>query len=413
MTEEIREVRIATIGSISVFDEFLGEIEGHDSFTVSSRYSDLIEIDEADFDVLLISDRSLVPLIREHVESAVLFVTDKFDETLVDEMTSAHTDDIVILPQSPEMFLFTVRKAMAHRKSLTDARGSRRSVGRSGLAGSAGNRPTKVVAVTSNKGGAGSTTIATNVAVAASAVAGLKVLLIDADVVDGDASLYLGVAPKTSIADLALAHGSIDPIRVLGYTTQINSRLDLLAAAENPMEGIAVTPDRMLDIFSAVRGIWDLVIIDTPSGTGRETLAALDRSDRVLMVTSNDAASIKATGRALDMLKKCQYPVNRIDCVLNRANCVAGFKSQDVSQAIGRRIVAELPSSATMIKALNSGRPIVEVAPSHEFSSGIDELLALLLPEVEVVSQRSYGGWFTKRSRRNAARQSLFGRLAN
>ena len=84
----------------------------------------------------------------------------------------------------------------------------------------------RVVAVFSSKGGCGTSFIATNLAAALDAPS----VLVDLNLQAGDLSLFLGLEPKFSIADLIENRERVDDSLLNSYLTPHSPRLSLLAA---------------------------------------------------------------------------------------------------------------------------------------------------------------------------------------
>ena len=109
--------------------------------------------------------------------------------------------------------------------------------------------------------------------------------------------------------------------------------------------------------------IYDYVVIDTCPSFSEAVLAALDRSDEVLVVTMMDVASIKNTRISLQKLRQLGYDAHRLRIVLNRSDSKVLLEPGEVEDAIGVEIAAHVPSDRMVPRSVNKGVPIVIEAP--------------------------------------------------
>jgi Flp pilus assembly CpaE family ATPase len=266
--------------------------------------------------------------------------------------------DVLVLPQPAETLLFALRKAARA--------GARRDAG-------------TVITVFSPKGGSGKTVVATNLA-AAAASSGLRTLLIDLDLQFGDVALTLAVAPRATIADLASSAGRVDVEKLNAFvSTEHRTGLDLLASPKRPEEAEAVGQTELVGVLDAARSAYDAIIVDTGPLFDRALLAALDHSDRLLMVCNPEVTSLKNVRIGLETIDRLGFPRERMSLVANRMGATGGVDRGDVERALDVEIAYELPDDPAVPAAVNRALPAVIGSERSKFARAIAELAADVL----------------------------------
>jgi pilus assembly protein CpaE len=262
--------------------------------------------------------------------------------------------DVIVLPQSPETLLFALRKA-----SLANA-----------AAAGAG----KVVTVFSPKGGSGKTIVATNIAVAA-ARAGVDALLVDLDLQFGDAALMLAVPPRATVADLAGSSGEIDSEKVKAFVChEPQTGLALLAAPKRPEEAQILGQAEVGAILDAARNAYGALVIDTGPLFDAAMLAALDRTDELLLVCNPEITSLKNVRIGLETIDRLGFSRDRVSIVVNRLGAAGGVVRREIEQALDAELAFELPDDAAVPAALNRGVPAVLADKDGRFARAATEL---------------------------------------
>ena len=281
-------------------------------------------------------------------------------EGLVDEALEAALSDILLLPQPADMIAFALRKAARGRAS--------------GQAGAS-----KVIMVSSTKGGTGKTSIAVNLAVELSGHH-LRTLLIDLDVQFGDVGIVLGLdRPGKTLYELAATAVEMDAEKIRGYVIKHSSTLDVLPAPLRPEEGESIDAARIAAILQTARGMYDAIVIDTAPLFDGPMLAALDRSDQLLLISTPDVPSMKNIRLALQTLELLGFPLDRVALVANRSGMAGGASTREIAETIGRKIRFVLPEDPAVPSSINSGVPLVTLDPKTRFSRSMKELVGTLV----------------------------------
>ncbi len=237
--------------------------------------------------------------------------------------------------------------------------------------------------VFSPKGGSGKTVLATNLAVAAQQ-AGLHTLLMDLDLQFGDSALTLAVPPRATIADLAASSGDIDVEKLKAFVcTDPRSSLTLLPAPKRPEEAQIVGQTELAAALNAARGSFSAVVVDTGPLFDSAMLAALDHTDRLLLVCNPEVTSLKNVRIALETIDRLGFPKERVSIVANRIGSPGAVTRAEIEEALEREIAFELPDDAAVPEAINRATPVMMADPSSRFARALSALARSVFDGVE------------------------------
>ena len=211
-----------------------------------------------------------------------------------------------------------------------------------------------VITVTSGKGGTGKTSITGGVA-AALAQMGRSVLCIDMDIGLRNLDIALGLSDRAlmDFSDVALGFCPLSRAAV-GHPTL--KGLSLLTA---PMHLPAVlTADDLGGLLRTARSMYDYILIDSPAGLGAGFQLAIAHTDRVLVVATNDATSLRDAQRVvteLERIKRVHLVMNRIQPKLLRQ---LRTTIDDAMNAAGLPLIGVVPEDPEVMLCANRGLPL-------------------------------------------------------
>jgi pilus assembly protein CpaE len=168
-----------------------------------------------------------------------------------------------------------------------------------------------------------------------------------------------------------------------GFMVEHSSGVHALLAPTLPEDAEIVTASRIDRIIGLLVTMFDYVIIDTPPSLDEAVLTALDRSDRVVVVTMMDVASVKNSRVSLQKLRQLGYNGTLVDIMLNRADSKVFLKVEEVEHAIGMPIKYRLPSDLQVPRSVNKGVPVVLDAPRSQPARVLQETAKAIVAERE------------------------------
>jgi len=226
-------------------------------------------------------------------------------------------------------------------------------------------RARRTVAVHSPKGGVGTSTIATNIAIAAAKLRPDRVVIVDLDLQFGQIATHLNLVPRQTLADVVRDEAALrEPELLRTYATKHDSGLHVLAAPTGPELAQLITPDHVDKILRTLLESYDQVVIDTGTWLDERTLRAFEHAENVLFVMNPEIAALKALGALIEYLSEAGTVAAKSTFVLNNSFGREILKLKDVENALGMKVEMELPYDPFLyLKAVNEGNPIVVGAP--------------------------------------------------
>jgi pilus assembly protein CpaE len=224
-----------------------------------------------------------------------------------------------------------------------------------------------VVTVLGSKGGCGATTLATNLAVELGAGGARSVCLVDLDLLYGDAAAVLGLEPARTLAD-AVSSGRLDRAALPSILTRVGSYFDFVAAPNGPGEAEAITPEVVGELIACLAMAYDHVVVDAPAQLTPNVLAALDSSDRHVLVALPDRPALRHLRLLLDMLDLLPYRDRARSIVVNHSDSTVGLDLADIERAVNQPVAGSLPSSWDVRAAVNKGEPLAVSQPAAPYS---------------------------------------------
>ena len=229
----------------------------------------------------------------------------------------------------------------------------------------------RVITFYSPKGGSGCTTLATNLAVCLNNEDS-SVLIVDTNLQFGDVSVFLNEQGKNSILDLTPRADELDPEIINNVTIKhAQSGIRILAAPIKPEHADTVSGEQFSKVIKFLREMYSYVIVDTSSSLTNITASAIDNSDLLILLTTQDIPSIKNSRLFLDEIDSLGFDRKRIIFVMNKFDKRIGITADKVSENLKQEITSIIPFEERVIVSVNRGIPFLLVDKSRPLSRAI------------------------------------------
>ena len=260
---------------------------------------------------------------------------------------------------------------------------------------------TRIIAITSGKGGVGKTNISVNMAIAY-ARTGKKVLLIDGDLGMANVNVLLNVVPQYN-----LLHVVNQQKKMADIITDTEFGIKFIAGA-NGFSRIANLTEKELaffaDEFSTINN-FDIIIIDTGAGISSNVLQFVAAADEVYIVTTPEPTAITdaygiikiiTTELSMERNMNLKLLVNRVhsadegkrisDRIINIAGQFLNYKIEYLGFIYDDPVV-----SMSVIRQ----KPFMEVAPQSKPAICIKHIVGRI-EKTDLVNAEGVAGFLRK-----------------
>ncbi len=188
--------------------------------------------------------------------------------------------------------------------------------------------------------------------------------------------MFLNEQGKNTIVDLAPRADELDPeILEEVLITHKTSKVKILAAPSRPEYAENVTGEQFAKVIQYLRRMFSYVVIDTSSTLTDEVLAAMDSSDLIILLTTQDIPAIKNARLFFDLVSVLNITPKRIVFAMNRFDKRIGITPEKVSDSFKHEVSAVLPlDERVVIPSINRGVPFILADKSKPLSKAILQL---------------------------------------
>ncbi|MCJ7434581.1 MAG: response regulator [Anaerolineales bacterium] len=218
----------------------------------------------------------------------------------------------------------------------------------------------KVITLYSPKGGTGCTTLAVNLAIALHNET-TRVVLIDANLQYGDVAMFMNEQGKNTILDLAPRVDEMDLETIQGVViTHEASGVNVLAAPQRPEQAEQVSANQFIKLVDYLRRLYAYIVIDTASSLNDITMAAIDSSDVITLISTQEIPSIKNSRLFLDLLQTMGVDRSHIVFILNRFDKRITITPERIGENLKQEVAAVIPlDDRVVMQSVNRGIPFM------------------------------------------------------
>jgi pilus assembly protein CpaE len=251
----------------------------------------------------------------------------------------------------------------------------------------------KIIVVYSPKGGTGVTTLAVNLAVSLHNEE-TPVVIVDGNMQFGDVAVFMNEQARNSILDLAPRADELD-IDIVNEVmiTNTASGVKILASPARPEYAENITGEQFSKILKFLCNFFSYIVVDGSSALTDVILAAMDVSNLIILITTQDIPSIKNARLFLDLADVMKIEKRRILFIMNRFDKRIGIVPEKISDTFKHDIVAVFAmEERVVLPSVNRGIPFMlgdRTRPIAKSMLSLAEIVRQRIKELSTVSANS------------------------
>lgn len=253
----------------------------------------------------------------------------------------------------------------------------------------------KVIVVTSGKGGVGKTTTTANIGMGL-AMRGHSVVLIDTDTGLRNLDLLLGLENRILYDLVDVTEGRV-PYRKALVAHKKYDKLLLLPTSQ-VRDKSAINPAELMILCEEMRKNYDYIIIDCPAGIEQGFKTAIAAADMAIVVTMPEISAVRDADKIIGELLRSEKQdirlvVNRIrHQMVERGDMM---DMEEIQRHLELDCIGQIPDDESVVTATNLGEPVILNSSSYAgkaYTNIVARICGETVPFVQVPKE----GFFTR-----------------
>ncbi|MGD9708373.1 MAG: septum site-determining protein MinD [Halothiobacillaceae bacterium] len=248
---------------------------------------------------------------------------------------------------------------------------------------------TKILVVTSGKGGVGKTTTSASIATGL-ALRGNKVAVIDFDVGLRNLDLIMGVERRVVYDFVNVVNGEASLNQALIKDKRVEG-LYVLAASQTKDKD-ALTEEGVKKVLDDLKADgFDYIVCDSPAGIEKGAQLAMYFADEAIVVSNPEVSSVRDSDRMLGLLaSKSHRAINNLPPIKqhllvtryspSRADAGEMMSVEDMLEILAVPLLGVIPESPAVLNASNAGQPVI-MDKESDAGQAYEDAVARLLGE--------------------------------
>lgn len=318
----------------------------------------------------------LSPLIDQLPLSEVVVCSECRDPDFLIRIMKLRVGGFMPLPLNREEFLATLNRVRLDREKVH--------------AMSKG----QILAVTGTKGGVGTTSIATNLALALNEFTPGEVILVDLARPFPHVGQFLDLKGSHSFKDLVDSANTLDPMFLKKIVHRHDSKLEVLVSYPDYNLRTDSLPDAKAlgKIFATLRASYNWVVVDLGSWLDLFYIQVLEEADQYLLVTELTIPDMQNLKIIKSLFRDWDLDESKAKVIVNRYIKDYTLVLKDLENIFARPVLCTLPHEhPTLVEAINQGVPLGEIAPRSRLWRKLKGLAGDLVAQSEPEPEKSLG----------------------
>lgn len=252
--------------------------------------------------------------------------------------------------------------------------------------------PSHIFTIFSPKGGAGTTTIAVNLAISLHKQLKEDVLLIDGKHLFGHVSLFLNLRTGNSLTDLIAHIDQLDKRIINQVVVPHVSGIHVLPSPLSIPDGQGIRPDDLYKIMQALQRVFPHIIIDAGSYLDDNSVTYMDASNKILLVANPNIASLRDARQFMEVTASLSYPRDKTLLLLYKAGRKSDVKKEEIENILKMKVFGIVPADENLaLMCLNEGVPVVIKKRNHPISRAFTRIAKDLFEVIQSFNSQESG----------------------
>lgn len=231
----------------------------------------------------------------------------------------------------------------------------------------------KVIVITSGKGGVGKTTTAINLGAAINHLGG-DVIVLDANLTTPNVGLHLN-SPEVPVC---LNHVLNDGAELFEAIYEHDSGLRIIPSSLSIKELKKIKPEKLKNLKKNLKNLSEYIIVDSAAGLGDEAIQVIAMADEIIIITNPEMPAITDALKAIKIAEEMKKPI--IGVIMTRVKKdKIELSPETVKEMLEIPILGMIPEDLDIKRALNKKGAIVHIYPKSNASRAYKEIAANLI----------------------------------
>ena len=221
-----------------------------------------------------------------------------------------------------------------------------------------------------------------------------RVLLVDAAMPAGAASIFLNLSPTYSLLDAVNDVHRCDATLVDTAFTRHSAGVHLLSLPEEGLSRPSISVDDFGRLLQVFKSLFSMVVVALDGQSGVPLLrTAIAQSERVLLQTDQSILKSRQSKYLLRALRLEDTPLDNTGLVVDNYRRRLGLEPQNLAELFDLPLIATLTSDGvSRIQSMNSGESMFALAPKDPYCEAVRRLaLTLSTGETAAVEAKPDG----------------------
>jgi len=228
----------------------------------------------------------------------------------------------------------------------------------------------KLITITSGKGGVGKTTTAINLGAALNAF-GKDVVVLDANLTTPNIGLHLG-APLVPVSLNQVLSGKANVIDAI-YEHESGTKIVPSSLSVKDLESI--NAKRLKEVGKRLKKIADYVIYDSAAGLGEEAIASIDSSDELIIVTNPEIPAVTDALKTSKVIEQMGKKIRGV-IVTRVRNSKSEMSVDNIKEMLELPVLGIIPEDESAQEALAMRDALIHTHPKSQAAKAYKRIAA-------------------------------------